>query len=81
MKPLDLDPISPGAASKPGVPIVGWLLDGPQPEFTDVVSVARQWMVDGQSVSEVVRAEDHCGTPTRGPGCTALRARAVAGRR
>lgn len=81
MKPLDLDPISPGIAGKPGVPIIGWLLDGPQPEFTDVVSVARQWMVEGQSVSEVVRAEDFGATPTMGPGCTMLRARAIAGRR
>ncbi|HEY9272531.1 hypothetical protein [Achromobacter sp.] len=81
MKPLDLDQISPGAAGIPGVPIVGWLLDGPQPEFTDVVSVARQWMADGRRVSEVVRAQDYQGTPMMGPGRGVMRACAIAGRR
>ena len=81
MKPLDLDPISPGVAGRPGVPIVGWLLDGPQPEFTDVVSVARQWMADGQRVSEVVRAQDYRGTPVTGPGHILMRACAIAGQR
>ncbi|QKH39454.1 hypothetical protein FOC84_32740 [Achromobacter pestifer] len=80
MKPLDLDQVSPGVAGVPGVPIVGWLLDGPQPEFTDVVSVARQWMADGQRVSEVVRAQDYRGTPRMGPGCDMMRACPIAGR-
>ncbi len=81
MKPLDLDQISPGVARIPDAPIVGWLLDGPQPEFTDIVSVARQWMADGQRVSEVVRAQDHQGTPMTGPGRSVMRACAIAGRR
>ncbi|PTN51862.1 hypothetical protein DAI43_07535 [Achromobacter xylosoxidans] len=67
-------------AVMPGVPIVGWLLDGPQPEFTDVVSVARQWMADGQRVSEVVRAQDYRATPA-GPGHILMRACAIAGQR
>ena len=81
MKPLDLDQVSPGVAAIPSVPIVGWLLDGPQPEFTDVVSVARQWMADGQRVSEVVRAQDYRGTPAVGPGHILMRACAIAGQR
>ncbi|WP_447919266.1 hypothetical protein [Achromobacter aegrifaciens] len=81
MKPLDLDQISPGVAGIPCAPIVGWLLDGPQPEFTDVVSVARQWMADGQRVSEVVRAQDYQGTPITGSGRGVMRACAIAGRR
>ena len=76
MKPLDLDQVS-RAAGVPGAPIIGWLLDGPQPEFTDVVSIARQWMADGQRVSEVVRAPDHRATP----GLGVVRACAVAGLR
>ncbi|APX73988.1 hypothetical protein QEP16_17930 [Achromobacter insolitus] len=81
MKPLDLEQVSPGVAGMPGAPIVGWLLDGPQPEFTDVVSVARQWMADGQRVSEVVRAQDYRGAPMTGPGRSVARACAIAGRR
>ena len=81
MKPLDLDQVSPGVAAIPSVPIVGWLLDGPQPEFTDVVSVARQWMADGQRVSEVVRAQDYRGTPAAWPRHILMRACAIAGQR
>ncbi|KGD92402.1 hypothetical protein JL37_17305 [Achromobacter sp. RTa] len=74
MKGLDLETVSPG------VPIVGWLLDGPQPEFTDVVSIARRWMADGQRVTEVIRAEDYRGMPMAGPGRTVMRACGLAGR-
>ena len=74
MKGLDLETVSPG------VPIVGWLLDGPQPEFTDVVSVARPWTVDGQRVTEVIRAEDYRGTQLPGPERTVMRACRQAGR-
>ncbi|MBC9906733.1 MULTISPECIES: hypothetical protein [Achromobacter] len=81
MKPLDLDQVPPGAAGVPGIPIVGWLLDGPQPEFTDIVSVARQWMADGQRVSEVVRAQDCRGAPATGPGLILMRACGLAGKR
>ncbi|MGS1107009.1 hypothetical protein ACVCNH_12255 [Achromobacter anxifer] len=81
MKPLDLDQVSPAVAAVPGIPIVGWLLDGPQPEFTDIVSVARQWMADGQRVSEVVRAQDYRGTPAAGPGLILMRACGIVGQR
>ncbi|MGE8690289.1 MAG: hypothetical protein ACN6PJ_24290 [Achromobacter sp.] len=74
MKGLDLETVPPG------VPIVGWLLDGPQPEFTDVVSVARRWMADGQRVTEVIRAEDYRAMPMAGPERTVMRACGRAGR-
>ncbi|SSW66132.1 hypothetical protein [Achromobacter agilis] len=74
MKGLDLETVSPG------VPIVGWLLDGPQPEFTDVISVARRWMADGQRVTEVIRAEDYRGRPLASPERTVMRACRLAGR-
>lgn len=68
MKCLDLETVSPG------VPIVGWLLDGPQPEFTDVISVARRWMADGRRVTEVIRTE-HCrGMPMASHGRSVMRA-------
>jgi hypothetical protein len=65
----------------PGVPIVGWLLDGPRPEFTDVISIARGWMADGQPVTEVIRAEHYRGMPVAGPGRTVMGACGLKSRR
>ncbi|MGY6269774.1 hypothetical protein ACXIUT_08790 [Achromobacter denitrificans] len=73
MKGLDLVAVSPG------VPIVGWLLDGPYPEFTDVVSVARGWMVDGKRVTEVVRM-DGCPLTAAAAARSVARACVLAGR-
>lgn len=74
MKCLDLETVSPG------VPIVGWLLDGPRPEFTDVISIARRWMVDGQRITEVVRAENDPQGAMAASGTSIMRACGIAGR-
>lgn len=41
--------------------IIGWILDGPRPVFTDVISEVRRWMDDGLEVYEVTRVHGSSG--------------------